>query len=46
MTVPLQYKEEAREEINDAIDRLAVRGIPVRDSDIDDECVDAPEDLE
>ena len=46
LTVPLQYKEETREEIDSAIDRLAARGIPIRDSAIDDECVDAPDDLE
>ena len=46
LTVPLQYKQETREEIDSAIDRLAERGVPIRDSAIEDECADPPDDLE
>ena len=46
LTVPSQYKQETREEMESAIDRLAERGIPIRDSAIEDECVDPPDDLE
>ena len=46
LTVPSQYKEETREEIDKAIDRLAVRGVPIRDAAVEDDCADAPDDLE
>ena len=46
LTAPSQYTEEIREELDNTIDRLAERGVPIRDAAIEDECADAPDDLE
>ena len=46
LIAPSQYREEIREELDNTIDRLAERGVPIRDSAVEDECVDAPDDLE
>ena len=43
LIVPSQYKEVTREALDTAIDRLAIQGVPIRDSAVDDECVDAPD---
>ena len=44
LIVPSQYREEIREELDNTIDRLAERSIPTRDSAVEDECADPPED--
>ncbi len=46
LTVPADYAAEVHEIMETAIDQVAVRDIPVADSEVTDECADPPENSE
>jgi hypothetical protein len=42
LTVPSEHAEEAHEILDRAIDQLIIQNIPVADSEVTEECADAP----
>ncbi len=46
LTVPAEDAAQVQEIMNTAIDQVAIRNIPVSDSEVTAECADPPDDVE